>query len=297
MKRLAFVGNSEPPGKLLEIFKKQTPGNSGIWKNLKGIDNYKDADYFAVIDWLPPKLGIDENKCVFLGAHPESMSAYRNMDNYKCLAKADCKHTVGFLEWWIEYDYDYLKALKVPCKTKNLCSIVSNARTQPYHTSRIEWLKRFTERDDLDFNLYGRIIPDTDNMKRYYRGHCGSFDPRGSAASGGNNHMIGKEQVLLDHKFIVDFDATGQNYFSERILDDILLWCMPIYWGGSNLHKFIDNKSFKYFDINKNGEDVLEFLESNKYEDYIESISNAREQLLDKWQLWPRIHELIFGEN
>jgi hypothetical protein len=294
MKRLAFVGNGEPPGKLLEIFRKQTPGSKGIWGQLQGVDSY-NADYFMVIDDLPKNLGIDPNKCVFLGAHPETLKGpYRSMDGIQCLAKASCKDTIGFLEWWIKLDYDYLKNLKPPTKTKLLGSIISNAESDKSHTLRKSWLRRFTARDNMAFDLHGRIVPDG-GMKKYFRGVCGSWDPRGAAASGGNDHMSGKEQVYLDHKYMLEFDNIGKWYFSERVLDCMLLWAMPIYFGGQGLHTFIPPDSFRYLDINGDGADVLSIVNSGYYEQHINDLAKAREVLLDELQLWPRTHKMIFG--
>lgn len=295
MKKLAFIGNNEPPGKLLSIFKKQTPGSSGIWGQLQGIDNYKDADYFMVIDSLPGNINVDRSKCVFLGAHPETISAYADMSKYKCLAKADSKETVGFLEWWIDCDYDYLKALQPPIKSKQLGAIVSDADSAVHHKLRRRWLERFTIKSGLSFNLHGRIKPTTPQMQQYYVGICGSYDPRGAAASGGNNHMIGKESTYLQHKYMLEFDAIGKYYFSERILDCMLLWAMPIYYGCQNLHQFLPSESFRYLDINANGDDVLNITNSDFYEKNINALAKARNILLDELQLWPRTHKLIFG--
>jgi hypothetical protein len=297
MKKLAFIGNSEPPSKLLEIWRKQTPGRSGIWGQLEGIANYKDADYFMVVDVLPSGLGIDPKKCIFLGAHPPGMKPYADMSNYTCLAKADCKDMVGFLEWWIKYDYDYLKALQAPTKTKLLGAVMSNADTMPHHKSRKDWLKRFCQRDNLDFNLHGRIQPDNKQIARYYRGACGSWDPRGAAASGGNDHMSGKEQFYLDHKYVFEFDAVGRHYFSERILDSMLLWAMPLYWGGEGMHEVLPPESFRYLNINGDGQDMLDIVNSGFYEQHIGDLTKARDILLDELQLWPRTHKLIFGTN
>lgn len=292
--KIAFVGNSEPPQRLLELFRKFTPGRTGCWGQLQGVDNYKDADVFGVIDWLPQGLGIDETKCVFLGAHPPTMQAYRNMSNYKGIKMYDLKHTIGFLEWWLDYDYDYLSNLKPNNKSFKLGAIVSNADTQSYHQARLTWLNRFANTNPKDFDLYGRIKP-SGRLKDYYRGACGSLDPRGAAASGGNNHMQGKELAYSLHKYMLEFDATGEHYFSERVLDCILMWSMPLYWGGSGLHKYIPENSFRYIDINKNGEDVLEIINSNFYEEHLEDLAKARDILLNELQLWPRIHQAIFG--
>lgn len=296
MKKICFFGNSEPPSKLLEIFRKMTPGKSGIWGQLQGTGNIEEADYFATIDRLPGDMigRIPSNKTIFLGAHPETLRAYQNMDRFDALAKFDCKETVGFLEWWINFDYDYLMALKPPTKTKTLGAIVSNAETDKSHTLRKDWLKRFCEKDSLPFDLNGRIIP-TNSMNKYYKGACGSLDPRGAAASGGNDHMSGKEQTYLEHKYMLEFDNIGKYYFSERVLDCLLLWAMPIYFGGQGLHNFIPDTAFRYLNIEGNGEDVVSIINSDFYEQHINDIAKARDTLLNELQLWPRVHKAIFS--
>ncbi len=293
MDTISFIGNGESPEKLLDLFKKQTPGCKGIWGNLKGEPHY-NTTYHAVIDRIPNDLRskVKEDKCVFLGAHPETMQAYQDMSSFKGIKMYDLKHTVGFLEWWIKYDYDQLKALQAPKKTELLCAIVSNANTQDYHKKRLEFLERFCN-NTKEFNLYGRIVP-TGSMKKFYRGPCGSLDARGFAVSG-NDHMSGKEEVLLAHKYIAEFDATGENYFSERVLDDILLWCMPIYWGGRGMEKFLPKDCFLDLNIHKSGDDVNAYIHNNFYENNLKALAEARTLLLDKLQLWPRIHEAIYG--
>ena len=297
MKNIAFIGNSESPQKLLELFKKFTPARSGDWGSLHGVDNYLDADYFGVIDYIPNEIKnqIDETKCVFLGGHPESMQSWHDMSNYKGIRMYDCINEFGFGEWWLNYDYDYLKNLQPPTKTKNLGCIMSNADSQNYHKLRLNWLQRFTDKPNLDFDLHGRLVPRTENMKKYYKGECGSMDARGSASSGGNDHMSGKEDVYSNHKYMIEFDAVGENYFSERVFDCLLMWCMPIYWGGKNLHKYLPKESFKYLNIEGAGEDVLAIVNSDLYEKALPYIKKAREILLDELQIWARIHKAIFG--
>jgi len=209
----------------------------------------------------------------------------------------DLKHHFGFGEYWIKYDYDYLKALQPTHKPKKLACIMSNADTQEYHKKRLNWLERVTNKKDLAFDLYGRLNPRTDSIKEYYKGPCGSYDARGSASSGGNDHMSGKEPIYEQHQYMLEFDATGANYFSERIFDCLLLWSMPIYWGGSNLHKYIPKESFHYLNIESDGEDVMQIINSGSYEKNLDAIKNARTILLDHLQIWPRIHSAIYGRN
>jgi hypothetical protein len=298
--RIAFIGNSEPADYLLKLFSKFTPKQSGTWGKLVGVDSYDKADVFAVIDYLPNHLKnkINEKNTIYLGAHPPEMSAYHDMSNYKCLAKFDCKYTLGFLEYWLSYDYDYLSALKPNIKNWKLCSIVSNARTQSYHTKRIDFLKRFTTKlrsTNEEFHLFGRIVPDTEDMKYYYRGVRGESDARGFATSG-KDHMYGKEEVYSLHKYALEFDAfSNGGYFSERVADSLLMWSMPIYWGGQNVHKVLPENSFRYLNIDASGEDVLEIINSDFYEKNLDAVAEARNIILNQELIWPKCHKVIYG--
>ena len=167
-----------------------------------------------------------------LPALTETCRAYANTSQYegRCFARIDVKDHVGLLEWWIDYDYDTLKAMQPPPKPKSLACIMSNNDTHADHKSRLRWLHRFTSRYNLPFDLYGRIKPNSDAVQSCYRGELGRWN-----GEPGGGHMAGKEQVYLEHKYAIEFDIRGVNYFSERILDAMLLWAMPIYWGCPNL--------------------------------------------------------------
>lgn len=296
MRNIAFIGNSQGPAKLLELFRPFTPGKSGVWGNLRGVDNYREADYFAVIDYLPNDAraqGVAENDCIFLGAHPESMQAYKNMDAYKGLAHFDCKNTFGFGEWWLKYDYDYLAALQPMTKTKELACIMSDANSQPYHTKRRAYLERFCNSYANQIDVYGRLKP-WGSIVEAYKGHCGVLRPGAKE----NDHMSGKESVYETYKYALEFDGTGKYYFSERIFDCMLLWCMPIYWGGESLHLFLPEKSFKYLNINNDGTDVMNaIMRGGLYEEALPHIAKARDLLLNHLQIWPRVHAALYGTN
>ena len=108
--------------------------------------------------------------------------------------------------------------------------------------------------------------------------------------------MSGKEFVYEQYKYVIEFDAEGENYFSERIFDAFLLYSMPFYWGGKNLHRYIPKNSFKYLDFKRKGADIISIINNTTfYEDNIKNIKEARNLLLNKLQIWPRVHKIIFN--
>lgn len=286
--KVCFLQTELPNEQVLNTLKKMTPGRSGKWKDMVGVTSIKEADYCVIIDYTIQD--VPAEKAIYIGAHPRSIPhAYINMDDKQCFAKLDCEKVFGFGEWWIEFDYDYLSKLGKPKKVNKLCSIVSNVDTFYNHKARRAWLARFVETKLNEFNLYGRIEPFTDRMRYYYRGKLNSD----------KDHMGGKEEKLLKHKYVIEFDndAPDGHYFSERVFDDLLMWCMPIYWGGGNLHKYIPKESFRYLDINDSGESVYTVLEEDPYSRSMEAIAEARNLLLNKWQIWPRVYNTIKGTN
>jgi hypothetical protein len=302
MKKLAFIGNAEKPDYLLDMFRKQTPKREGIWKNLLGVPRLDQADYYAVIDFIPAwqRSQVDESKCVFLGAHPETIGAYHNMDSYKGIKMYDCKNTFGFGEWWIKYDYDFLSRLQPTRKIKDLCCIMSDANTTPYHKLRREYLNNFCKNYKLKCDVFGRIKP-WGYIEECYHGELGSKDARGNATTGGNDHMSGKEPVYEKYQYALEFDVSGKYYFSERIFDSLLLWCMPFYYGCENIHDFLPTESVFKISPEAQGGDVMNKIYTKidgftAYEVATPAISEARDLLLNKYQIWPRVHEAIFGE-
>jgi hypothetical protein len=294
MDKLCFLGNSETPQKLLDTFRKMTPGRTGIWGNLQGTGNIDEADYFAVIDKVPSEYvyRIKPDKCVILGAHPESLQSYQNMDSIIALSKFDCAKTIGFLEWWIKYDYDYLSSLQPMNKPKILGTIVSNSGSDRSHTMRKSFIERFCTNHNSILDVYGRIVP-FGSIIPHYKGVCGQ---RANTVTSGD-YWSGKEPVYEQYKYMLEFDNFGKYYFSERVLDCLLLWSMPIYNGGENIHEFIPQGSFRYFNINGNGEDVIRVIRDQTYEQNIDNIRMARNILLNHLQVWARVHSAIYGVN
>lgn len=280
MVKVCFIYDGETNERYLEILKKMTPNRSGIWKNLIGVTKVSEADWCVVIDSTTQSVPLD--RTLFMSAHPciEGYESYKNHDDKP--HKLDLKYTFGFGEWWINYDYDTLSNLEPITKTKQLCCILSNAEGRPDHYRRKKYMERFCDKHPID--LYGRIVP-TGQMVKYYKGTLG--------VNASTTYWFGKEDVLKQYKYALEFD-NGQclHYFSERVFDDLLLWTMPIIAiGGTNIEEYLPKNCFRYVDISKDGDDVWDIVNSNFYD--LEAISEARNLLLNKYQIWARTYEYI----
>lgn len=272
--KVCFIYDPEPNQKFIDIMSKMTPGRSGQWKDMIATPNEDEADFFVVIDTTSRKL--DPKRTIYVSAHPymEGYSGYSPIDETKCIAKLDLKETFGFGEWWLKYDYDYLSALNPPTKTKHMCCIMTNASGGFGRDDRKRYIAKI-EKLYPSVNIYGRIIKDGIG-----KGELGQNTP--------DAYWFGKEDVLAAHRYSIEIDVGAtKHYFSERVFDSLLMWCMPLYWGGTNVEEYLPKECFSYIDIYGNGDDLF----GNKYD--VKAIAEARQLILNKYQLWARVYETI----
>jgi hypothetical protein len=293
MIKVAILQTEWSNDKVLRHYRKMTPNNSGQWKDMIAVTSIDEADYVAIIDYT--NQDIKDKPAIYLGAHPPPMSGYRCFDNAKnAIAKFDLRDTFGFGEWWSEFDYDTFTKLEPPVKTKKLSTILSEKSVNLGHQQRLTFVNNFCAKYSNKIDIYGRVRPQQiPNVRNSYKGVLGF-------QRGDKDYVelfnTGKTPALLPYKYTLEFDDDWgcPNYFSERFFDDMLFWCMPIYSGGSGIHKFIPENSFRYFDrVNSKPEEIIEIINSDFREKHIEDMREARNLLLNKYQLWARVYNAI----
>ena len=291
--KVCILQTEWPNDKVLRHYAKMTSGRKGIWKDMIGVTSINEADYVAVIDYTTQDIG--KKPAVYLGAHPLGMAGYRGFENApNAIAKYDLRHTFGFGEWWLEEDYDTLSALDNPIKTKTLSCILSDKTINPGHKQRIKFVEGFCAKYSKRLDLYGRINPKRDSiLYDSYRGILG-FDRR--HLNYAEHFNCGKTSALLPYEYTLEFDDewSSRCYFSERVFDDLLLWCMPIYSGGLDIGKFIPENSIVPFNRGTTQpEEIIEIIDSGFRDKHIEDIREARHLLLNKYQVWARVYSGI----
>jgi hypothetical protein len=275
MIKICFLYEGETNERFLNILKKMTPNQSGVWKEMVGVSNVGEADWCVVLDMTNQPIPIE--RTIFVSAHPKMENYIGYYDNTKRPHRLDNAETFGFGEWWIKYDYDYLSALEPMKKTNDVCCIMSNAGGSWNRDRRKVFMKEFEKKYPI--NLYGRI-------RDAGKGELGKNTP--------TEYWFGKEPVLEAHRYSVEIDhGPCKNYFSERLFDSLLLWCMPLCWGCDNVHDFIPEKAFRYIDIMGNGDDIINYAESDEREKNMDAIAEARNLLLNKYQIWAWVYEYL----
>lgn len=274
MIKIMFICNwGESPEELLSRYSKQTPENSNVWKTIEGTTNHKEVDYFIVLDGIKGvNFDIDPNKVIFIKREAEFIEKYSRPD-YKHVRNYD-NGSYG-ITWWINNSYNELKNMKYP-ETEKIkdCSLIIRYK-YPHRQKFLNTL--FNEPTGID--LYGY-------------GHPNFHDYKGVIENDGKCKMSG----IKPYKYSIALTNSQQlNYFSEKICDIYLGWGMPIYWGCPNIGDFFPEKSFRVIDVNDPNikEQIKEIINTPlTYED-IKSIEEARNLVLEKYNLWEIVKEEV----
>lgn len=144
----------------------------------------------------------------------------------------------------------------------------------------MDFLKKFTDEYPGVLDLYGRNTGEFElSLIEDYKG------------------PLKRKWDGLDHyKYSFAFENCYEpNYMSEKFNDAILMGCMPFYWGMTNIGHFYPEGSFVELDITKKDapEKVMKILESDPRKRHLKELYMARDLLLNKYQFWPGLCNLI----
>lgn len=277
MTNICFIAPWGSPESLLKRFKNQTPKNLGIWNSVQGVDNPDQADCIVVLDTMGvngicKKLNIKNLKghsIIHLRREPDFINSFSPIPNSHFF---DYKNsTFHVATWWISNSYDEIFNLKYFNKPNLLSSVVS-AKWE----HRNLFFKKISNLINLD--IYGGP-----GVKKYV----------------GKNYMhpvsgfINKEIGIRDYKYSIAIENSSQkNYFTEKILDCLLLWSIPIYWGCPNISSFFPEHSFYNIELDK-PEEIHSIIKRPIEKKNIEAMKEARDLILNKYNIWPVIESLL----
>lgn len=285
---------------MLAVSSLQTPGQSGRWKNIQGTSDIREADYIIIQDYTEYEIEnfiVSNNlfdRCLYFSREVPGGGPIKRYEGIKSFSYLD-ESSYLFTKWaypssmkaGVNISYDSLKQLKLSEKINKMICIQSNKRILHGHLLRLEFIERFCSKNTKDIDIAGSITKDQEFSR--FMNHV-------------NLKNDDKFETLLNYKYSLTFD-NGQykNYFGTQITDSLLTWTLPFYWGCPNIEEFFPVGSYVKIDITNDNEiqKISSIIEDESFfESNIESINNARELILDKYNMWNVIWEAVnFGET
>lgn len=213
------------------------------------------------------------------------MVEFLNQFNYTygCYPNLKPNHinTYPFLPWMIHanhgdsifnktnLNYDFFTDFKDTEKQIELSVICSNKKNTENHRLRIEFLKI---------------------LKNHFKDNLQWF-------GNGFNEIENKFEVISKSKYhIVLENDSKYNLISEKLYDAYLGLSFPIYYGAPNINDYFDKNSLKTININDiNGSiaTIENIIKNNLYEKNINLLHLEKEKVLNDYNLYNRICEII----
>lgn len=263
---------------------RQTPNSKGEWEGIQfTYEDVDECDYILVINYPTKDINVrcrKGGKILLMQEPPYErnnyfklyfrffdtiISGFKNNDTFKIL------NIQAALPWHVNKSYNELSDLsfdKIIEKKDSVTFITSNNNIYPEHKVRLNFIEYMKEKS-FDFDLFGRgVQPIEDKFEGIYP----------------YKYCIAAENYI------------GKDYFTEKIIDAFLSWSMPIYYGCPNITDYFPAESMIIVDLNKPQEAIEKIQEAiaNKlWDKNIDAIKQARELVLNKYQLFPMLHGLI----
>jgi hypothetical protein len=171
------------------------------------------------------------------------------------------------LPWHVNRDYDFLLTCPPPEKSRCLSWITSDLQKTQGHRQRMRFLA--TIQGQLTFDLWGRGFTPIDD----------------------------KWDGLAPYRYALTIENySNPLYWSEKLADSYLAWCLPIYYGCTRITDYFPAESLIQIDIQQPAAalaKIEEAIASNAWQRNLDAIAYARELVLKRYQLFPFVVDQI----
>jgi len=266
-----------------DIFR-QIPGRTRVWDGIAFTeDSIRKCDLLLVLN------STTQNEIVYVATkgkwlfsqeppvdvyrwHPKIFNYFDRVYTFWEIQSPNIFHSQTALPWLINKSYDDLinmtAATVIQDKQDKVSWVTSDAREKPGHFLRLEF-KSFLETSGFKFDIFGR-----------------GFTP-----------IEDKFDAIYPYKYSIAIENYSCNdYWTEKISDCFLSWTVPIYYGAKNITQYFPKEAMILIDLNdkkKSLEIINEAMDDNFYQRSIPYIEEARELILNKYQLFPWVVKLI----
>lgn len=282
--KIKLLSNFCSSRELSLLWNKMSKGNL-IWNNIQLSLNDDNIDYYVIINKTHEKY--DKSKTIVFRMEPDTDidkinrwdDWYNSKDEF--LYFCDLNRYRNNTEWHLGSTYDQLLNRKIK-KTKLLSSVCSSLYNMDGHKFRIDLLKYIESKNELQIDIYGR-----ENLFKFknYKGSLPSHN---------------KDDGILPYKYtFISENCDRENYFTEKLSDAILGETLCFYWGCKNINDFIDEKAFIKlpFNLEEAYQIIKTSINNNEWEKRINYIKTEKLKILNYYNFFPRIENLINISN
>ena len=246
-----------------------------------------------VLFYLPPhkeySFNINNGASVFMAGEPKMMQRYSRsfLKQFKYTITSYPVKKLNHFEyppynpWFYGYDYtnkklnlnsDQIRSLKPPVKDKVMSIITSQKNFMPDHQRRLNFINKLKKKYGNKIDFYGH----------------------------GGRELNDKAEGINRYKFHLCFENSSSNtYWTEKLMDPILGYSVPVYYGCKNIETFFEKGIIK-IDLNdfENSLIVIDNILSNSefiYEKMKPDLVANRNKILNKLNLISFINDFFLN--
>jgi len=268
-----------------EYIIRQTYGNSMSWGNYEfTFEEIPTADYWIIVNnyqlenlrcFCPP------TNIIYILQEPSSVSEYNNDNHSEQFIKqfgtfittqdtiqgSNLRFQQVGIPWLINKSIDDLIKQPISNKSKFISIATSNKTYTKGHRNRIECAMKIKRYFGSYVDLYGR----------------------------GFNDFNDKWDVVSPYRYHISIEnSVEKNYFSEKIVDPILAYTLPLYYGCPNISDYFDlPEHLQILDLNSFDtiKKKIKYIIENDdiYENNLQFLTESRLKILDKYNFFPMV--------
>lgn len=289
-------------------FIRQTPHSLGIWDDCAFfIDkSVSECDWWVVCEGLSKEDRVicPRKNTILLTFEPESVKQYNQeflnqfgmvITSQRRLHHNNVIYSQQGLPWIVGINnfrdmsvrstlsrgYDELKDI-TPEKTKLISMVISNKKGSEGHKQRLKFAIAIKKYFGNKIDIFANGFP--------------------------NNELAGYPLIPFKDKWdaiapyryhVVVENSSFEDYWTEKLADSYLADSYPFYYGCPNVEEYFSRKSFTAIDIYKFKEAIMAIenaINENVYLRSSREIKEAKMAILDQYQLFPMICNLIKGK-
>jgi len=267
-----------------ESFFGQTPSGDGEWDGIMFTEEKLAVCDYLIVLQRPPysiKVTCPEGNAWLITQEPPTdyfdffIKSFKYFDRvysyYKNIDHPHIQSMQPVLPWHLLKSYKELSAITkehLSHKKPELVWITSNKSGFPGQKARM-LLKEYMQASHFDFHLFGS-----------------GFTPIHDKFDG----LFPYQYALVIENYSTD------HYWTEKLADSFLSWCLPFYWGAGNLETYFDPDSFIRIDIHdpeRALSTIRDAIKNNEWERRLGAIEKARNQILNEYQFFPYVTKMI----
>ena len=269
---------------------KQFPTDELVWGDYEFVigDSCDECDYVVVLDTLAKPLNVKckEGGAICFPMEAESIKKYSkeylqqfdaifSFQDY-ILKMPNAKLSIPPFPWMLIYDfyamddsvydnYDYFKTPELNNRLDKFCLFTSNKKMSRGHCDRLHFVE-----------IIKKAVPDLVDIY----------------GNGFNNVDI-KYDVMSQYKYCIVIENEKVPYWrTEKLSDAILAGCYPLYYADPKINEQFTGREvefFDIFDIDKTVSRMKEIVSFNLFQERTDDIINARNKVLQEWNMFPII--------